>query len=313
MLDPPLVLGQSRACATTSLHHLALLNRLFHAEVTPYLYRDISVGIPASFEGLLHTIGVLDDDNNECTEVVGQQPRSCSAEPVRQGRRISNAMTLAAANAAAATVAATFEERQGLLTPPASREQSRDRDSGGEYHLSDRQHRQHRAEPVRCHFRATDAHARTVKIAGPPGIIIDTTFSSSPVPPPDFFMPLCVSPNSLRSLPPSATQAQFATPWRESNPAFHTESITFERFRAHGLRRTVKEGSRQRFVTPVRVLQILRGTRAQGELREGRMASRNHDVETRTIGKLRAVGLTEYIDVGDMSSINKAGRAMLTR
>ena len=128
MLDPPLVLGQSRSCATTSLHHLALVNRLFHAEVTPYLYRDISIGIPASFEGLLHTIGVLDDA--ESTEMVVQEPRT-SVEPVRQGRRISNAMTLAAANAnaaGAAIITTTFEERQGLLTPPASREPSRDRD-----------------------------------------------------------------------------------------------------------------------------------------------------------------------------------------
>ena len=163
-------------------------------------------------------------------------------------------------------------------------------------------------------FPATDAHTtRTVKFAGPPGIVVDTTLSFPSAPPPDFFMPLCASPNSLSSLPPSATQAQFATPWRESNPAFHTESITFERFRAHGLRRTVKEGSRQRFVTPVRVLQILRGTRAQGELREGRIASRNHDVETRTIGKLKAVGLTEYIDVGSMRSFDDTMRAMLTR
>lgn len=101
-------------------------------------------------------------------------------------------------------------------------------------------------------------------------------------------------------MPVSVTQAsthsavtQFATSWRANNPGLHLHSLTFEKFRSHGLRRTVKESSRQRFVTSDRLLQILRGTRGPGSLQVE--TTNNATVIAR--GKLSAIGLTEYIDV----------------
>lgn len=98
-LDPPLVTGRTKATAATSLAALARVNRLFYAEAQPYLYADVSIGLPSSFESFLGTVGVLQqhDSNPDMTD--GRDVR---------GRQ-------------------SFEERMGILTPPDSRETSRER------------------------------------------------------------------------------------------------------------------------------------------------------------------------------------------
>lgn len=105
-------------------------------------------------------------------------------------------------------------------------------------------------------------------------------------------MPVSITEASTRS-----AVTQFATPWRKHNPGLHIRSLTFEKFRSHGLRRTVKESSRQRFVTSDRLLQILRGTRGPGNLLED-VDNPNESLEGK--GRLSAIGLTEYIDVSSI-------------
>ena len=107
-------------------------------------------------------------------------------------------------------------------------------------------------------------------------------------------MPVSASSASSQSITP-----QFASTWRENNPGLLARSVTFERFRSHGLRRTVREGSRQRFVTPIRLLQILQGTRGAGALerRDDQDKVGPDSISSKPAGKLKAVGLTEYIDV----------------
>lgn len=238
-LDPALVSGSDRTRSINALTALSRVNRLFHAEARPYLYANISVALPASFETLVGTIGVLEPI----------KPIS-DLEDDRQGRKPS-------------VVIPTYEERDGLLSPPASRETSRER---GE-----------------CDGSTAEG---TMFNAAP-----DTACGPSS----DFFMPISPSSAASQSISP-----QFAGVWREDNPGLLARSITFERFRSHGLRRTVREGSRQRFVTPSRLLQILRGTRTEGSLfpEDGRdVDGENLAVSGHSAGKLQAVGLTEYIDV----------------
>ena len=119
-------------------------------------------------------------------------------------------------------------------------------------------------------------------------------------------MPISASSASSQSIVP-----QTAGQWREDNPGLLTQTITFERFRSHGLRRTLREGSRQRFVTPIRLLQILRGTRLAGPLEVSGEYPTSHDQPCsagKPSGKLTAIGLTEYIDVGPtLPSIEKTG------
>lgn len=107
-------------------------------------------------------------------------------------------------------------------------------------------------------------------------------------------MPVSMTDASTRS-----ASTQFATLWRSENPGLHITSLTFEKFRSHGLRRTVKESSRQRFVTSDRLLQILRGTRGPGSLitRLEQDEHENAALPPLAVGRLSALGLTEYIDV----------------
>lgn len=116
-LDPPLITGRFRQSAVATLHALSRVNRLFHAEALPFLYADVSIGLPASFEGFLGTVGVIEDDDDDHGGGDGPLPAAAvaalgDAASDRTGRTSSVPL---------------FEVREGLLTPPASRETSRDR------------------------------------------------------------------------------------------------------------------------------------------------------------------------------------------
>ncbi|KAK9895790.1 hypothetical protein P389DRAFT_210656 [Cystobasidium minutum MCA 4210] len=235
-LDPPLITGKFKSSAASTLHSLSRVNRLFHAEALPYLYADVSIGLPASFEAFLATVGVVQAEEQNEDDHGGTDGAVLGSEQSDRPGRSTTSVPL-------------FEVREGgLLTPPASRETSRDRD---------------------CPTS----------------------------PPTNFFMPISVTQASSTH---SAITSQFATSaWRQDNPGLHLHSLTFEKFRSHGLRRTVKESSRQRFVTSDRLLQILRGTRGPGSLLASQKVQAP-DAEISVKGKLSALGLTEYID----SSLN---------
>lgn len=74
--------------------------------------------------------------------------------------------------------------------------------------------------------------------------------------------------------------------------------LSFADFRTHGLRRTVRQGSRERFVTPSRVLHLMRGTRALREYAIESALEHLEDIVPEGIpeGKLTQLGLTEYMD-----------------
>ena len=87
-----------------------------------------------------------------------------------------------------------------------------------------------------------------------------------------------------------------------ANPGLLISLLTFSSFRTTSMRRTGREGSQQRFVTPNRLLRLLRGTIAHGDLRSG-MIDPKHQVvipeygeEEQLRGRLRALGLSEYMD-----------------
>jgi hypothetical protein len=83
-------------------------------------------------------------------------------------------------------------------------------------------------------------------------------------------------------------------PFDENNPGLLISYLSFSRFRTHGMRRSVREGSQHRFVTAARMLRLLRGTRAPGSLVEGGGVEFQEEWDVR--GRLAAVGLTEYMD-----------------
>jgi hypothetical protein len=106
--------------------------------------------------------------------------------------------------------------------------------------------------------------------------------------------------------PSQALAAPFLDP--SHSPLLLTKVISFARFRTAGLRRSVSQGSHERFVTPHRLLSLLRGTRlgdgplmypGAGEHEEESVVHDQDDWEDdehRTEGKLEAVGFTEFMD-----------------
>ncbi|KAM0790924.1 hypothetical protein ACM66B_004231 [Microbotryomycetes sp. NB124-2] len=97
------------------------------------------------------------------------------------------------------------------------------------------------------------------------------------------------------------------------SPLLYTKQISFSRFRTAGMSRSVRQGSHERFVTPSRLLTLLRGTRlGKGSLLK---PSLNEDDDALSVltdsatddedelgpkpkqkGKLEAVGFTEFMD-----------------
>ena len=224
--------GGTRAAAITTLLRLCRLNRLFYTEATPYLYRNVSVALPTSFESFVGTVGVIARDA-AADEGIGQT-----------GWKLK------------------CEEKDGLLTPPPSRDSSRER--------------------PQCKFRF-------YHITSMLNIVVQTDSETG------FFLPVSLTEASSKS-----AVTQFARPWRADNPGLYIHTITFERFRSHGLSRTLLEGSREKFVTPERVLQILRSTRLAGDSINCEIVPVRRSDEARN-GNLRAVGFTEYVDVSKMS------------
>lgn len=110
------------------------------------------------------------------------------------------------------------------------------------------------------------------------------------------------------------------------SPLLYTKSLSFSKFRTAGLRRSVRQGSHERFVTPHRLLTLLRGTRIGKEVllypgsHEDEEESVATDTETndsddddnvdndedddgmRVRGRLESVGFTEFMD----SAISKS-------
>lgn len=78
--------------------------------------------------------------------------------------------------------------------------------------------------------------------------------------------------------------------------------LSFADFRTAGLGRTGRQGSRERFVTPSRVLHLMRGTRALREYAIESALEHLEDIAPEGIpeGKLTQLGLTEYMDSSEL-------------
>lgn len=263
-LDPPVLLGAAPSLALRTLHALSRVNHLFHREALPFLYRDVQVSLPATFEGLVGTVGVLKDEQVPISQGNGEGEHAGGHNDDAAGRpgRDSTSITITGD-------LPRLEPSTSMLSPLSSAPTSRDNSRG------------------RGPNPASSAHARGLS------------------PQANFFM--SVSTNEAASSRPFAMQ--YARPFRADNSGLFTKSLTFERFRSHGLKRTVREASQQRFVTPERLLQVLRGTRGHGAMtvsEQGEVLDGSHTppVPTRQDdrdpddphGNLEAIALTEYID-----------------
>lgn len=93
------------------------------------------------------------------------------------------------------------------------------------------------------------------------------------------------------------------------NPAPYITTISFSKFRSHGMRRSIGEGHQVRFVTPERLLRLLKSTRSRyASTSSGDSSDALHDLDHQPPeivfrkGHLEAVGFSEYMD----SAISKA-------
>ena len=253
MLDPPILTRRSQIAGITTLYSLCFVNRVFLREARPWLYRRISIALPASFESLVGTIGVLSPEATIADRIASTSAlRSSSHEAHLEASSLPDQVN---------DFGRLHLEDLDSPSPPSSREQSLDRGRGQAAH------------------QLSPPSGATARDRGrSPGAS-------------NFFMRI----SAEEALSRRFTQ-QFARPWREDNPGLLTESITFERFRSHGLRRTGREGSQQRFVTPERVLQILRGTRQDGDLHSEQQSTDAFGRRSSSRSGLKAVGFTEYVD-----------------
>lgn len=85
------------------------------------------------------------------------------------------------------------------------------------------------------------------------------------------------------------------------NPAPYITSISFSKFRSHGMRRSIGEGHQIRFVTPERLLRLIKSTRSRYTT-SSESDSEDHVDESSSStfmirkGHLTAVGFSEYMD-----------------
>ncbi|KAH9809662.1 hypothetical protein DFH28DRAFT_933576 [Melampsora americana] len=91
------------------------------------------------------------------------------------------------------------------------------------------------------------------------------------------------------------------------NPAPYISSISFSKFRSHGMRRSIGEGHQIRFVTPERLLRLIKSTRSRyTTLSDSDLECQSDEFSTSTFmirkGHLTAVGFSEYMD----SAISKS-------
>ncbi|KAI7960159.1 hypothetical protein MJO29_005227 [Puccinia striiformis f. sp. tritici] len=87
------------------------------------------------------------------------------------------------------------------------------------------------------------------------------------------------------------------------NPAPYITSVSFSKYRSHGMRRSVAEGHQVRFVTPERLCRLLRSTRSRysglPDMDPNDYTETNPAYERNLLlrkGKLEAVGFSEYMD-----------------
>ncbi|KAI5476339.1 hypothetical protein MNV49_007852 [Pseudohyphozyma bogoriensis] len=79
------------------------------------------------------------------------------------------------------------------------------------------------------------------------------------------------------------------------SPLLQTYLLTFSRFRSAGLNRSIRQSSHERFVTPARLLTMIRGTRSAGILLLPGMEDMVDEEDIRK-GRLEMLGFTEFMD-----------------
>lgn len=128
ILDPPLLHGTPRALGVSTLLALCSVNRLFYREATPYLYRHVSINLPASFEAIVGGVGVLEEEAATPRQSLVSKPGSTltnvSLVDDRPGRSLHGQ--------GHATLTPNVLGPHEIESPPASREPSLDRGRGGE-------------------------------------------------------------------------------------------------------------------------------------------------------------------------------------
>ncbi|EGG11054.1 uncharacterized protein MELLADRAFT_115385 [Melampsora larici-populina 98AG31] len=85
------------------------------------------------------------------------------------------------------------------------------------------------------------------------------------------------------------------------NPAPYISSISFSKFRSHGMRRSIGEGHQIRFVTPERLLRLIKSTRSRYTSLSDSDSETHSDESSSSStmirkGHLNAVGFSEYMD-----------------
>ncbi|GAA5933817.1 hypothetical protein JCM10213_008602 [Rhodosporidiobolus nylandii] len=209
------------AQAKETLAAAALVDKMWNAEATRALWRRVSFGMPRAFESVLRTI-----------------------EEYGGGRRVKRGLRsdLAAARSGSAGEGVGLGMGMGLgmeLEPQLK--------SGG-FGASGKG-----AYVERWRREGSEGFAVEKVLESPVEIEAANPLSSAllppPVPLPSTFPSISSAPSNLPRLNP------------RDSPLLFTRSISFARFRTAGMKRSIRSGKEERFVTPERVLTLLRGTR----------------------------------------------------
>ncbi|GAA5989804.1 hypothetical protein JCM11641_003370 [Rhodosporidiobolus odoratus] len=220
-LAPPL-----DAQAKEALSHAALVNKVWNAEATRALWRRVSFGMPRDFESVLRTI----EEYSGGRRVKRQLPDEAGARGVGGAVQLGASLGLQLFGGGGGGGGGGGDE----TIKASSKEKGR---AGLEF-----VERWRREGSEGCAVEGEMERPMDIDSSLPP-----------PIPLPSSIIPSATfTSTSSRPLP-------FLNP--RDSPLLFTRSISFARFRTAGMKRSIRSGKEERFVTPERLLKLLKGTR----------------------------------------------------
>lgn len=280
--------------AREALRSLALVDKTWGEEATRTLWRKLSFGMPRAWESVLRLV----EEYNAGRRI----KRASRWDPSRSAGAGESSDAAAAAGGSGWSIATIGGSGAGLYSPPI--------DSPGVDEIRGRAMEwlsEGRGVGTSSERRTMD-DGQAMMIDTPTGesrAVAETRYMLTPA--------LSLLMTAETSLLESFQQFDLPTLNPIDSPLLHTKSISFSRFRTAGMNRSVRQGSHERFITPYRLLTLLRGTRlgkgplefpGAGDDEEedsimGSVADEEDEVlgsRTRQKGKLEAIGFTEFMD-----------------
>ncbi|GAA5995763.1 uncharacterized protein JCM10292_004733 [Rhodotorula paludigena] len=274
--------------ASETFSNLCLVNKTWSAEATRALWRRVSFGMPRAFESVLRTIEEYSG---------GQRVARPLRSDLRGGGSSSGGSSAERSRSAGQSRERAAPSSLGLF--------------GGTLPTE-----------VKAGLEEPEGGLPTPKADVEPlgNGLLDVKLEHELAPPVPHLGATTGEPGQLGAALGAPIAAPLPTLDPAESPLLFTRSISFARFRTAGMKRTLRQGSNERFVTPHRLLTLLRGTRYP-RTKLVKPAKRTHDDEDdedsawssseaesesetpgasakrkKTAGQLCQVGFSEYMD-----------------